>query len=81
MNLYKFYFKELSKPIEIEANSKSDALVTLERICSDEKYAGAGYQMRRLVNESVTKLLDGISTKAIKGSIYVWSDTNGWQIK
>lgn len=68
----------MPKPIQIEADNKSAALDLLDQICSQPQYEQMGYLRKNLANESVQRLIDGVSSKSIHGKVYVWSDASGW---
>lgn len=69
IRFYNYYFLEVDKPIIIEARSKSEAREILKSIkakLSDK------YNESRIIGESVTIPLRGVSEKVVKGVKYIW---------
>lgn len=79
IRFYNYYFQNIEKPIIIEAKTKYEARRILQNIVhrlSDQ------YKNAKIVGESVTMPLRGVSEKVVKGVKYIWvgedkSDT-GW---
>jgi hypothetical protein len=79
IRFYHYYFYKVEKPIKIEAYNKSDARVILERVIPT---LPPQYQNTKIVGESVTLPLKGISEKNVKGVKFIWVGENlakgGW---
>lgn len=77
LKLYRFYFSENLKPIMVEAKSKYTARIKMQEII--ETLKDKGYYLEDLQRESVEQLIEGVSTKLIKGKKHTWT-TKGWQL-
>jgi hypothetical protein len=78
MKRYKYYFLGLDdKPISIEAMNRESARRKLEDICNTTEFTQNGYAIKNLVKETTETLVDGVSTKVVKGHTFVWNQ-NGW---
>lgn len=75
MNIYRFYFNHIDKPIKIEAHTKYNARIKLQEIIP--QLESQGYYLENLCRETVEALLDGVSEKTIKGEKYIWKN-NRW---
>jgi len=69
IRFYNYYFDGVEKPITIEARTKTEARQVMKSIISklSDKYTES-----RIVGETVTIPLRGVSEKFIKGIRYVW---------
>lgn len=77
LKLYRFYFGENLKPIMVEAKTKQIARIKLQEVISTLE--NKGYYLEDLTKESVEQLVEGVSTKLIKGKKHVWTN-KGWQL-
>jgi hypothetical protein len=77
LKLYRFYFNENLKPILVEAKNRFSARIKMQEII--EPLKDKGYYLEDLQRESVEQLIEGVSTKTIKGNKHVWT-TQGWQL-
>ena len=75
MNIYRFYFIDIDKPIKIEAINKYNARIKLQNIIPDLE--SKGYFLENLCRESVEELLNGVSEKKINNQKYIWNN-NTW---
>lgn len=75
MNLYRFYFVDIEKPIMIEATERRAARIKLQEIIPSLE--SKGYFLDDLCRESVEELIDGVSEKLIQGKKHVWKE-NKW---
>jgi len=79
IRFYHYYFLDVKKPISIEATNKHEARDCMRRIISslDDKYRES-----KIVGESITIPLLGVSEKVVNGVKYIWVGTNksrnGW---
>jgi hypothetical protein len=78
MNLYIYHFKDQEKPIQIEALSKMEASGKLEEILCMPRIIEKGYDINKLVNQTVETLISGVSSKTVGGQAMVWNDESGW---
>lgn len=78
MNLYRFYFREIEKPISVEAWTKKSARLTLQKVIIPLE--SKGYFLENLVRETVEELIDGVSEKTKNGKEYIWKN-NKWTLK
>jgi len=78
MNRYKFFFKDIEKPITIEAPDKFIAKQKLETVCDDPKYYNHGYRIQNIVNETTEELISGVSEKIVQGIKHTWNGM-AWQ--
>jgi hypothetical protein len=79
IRFYNYYFYEVDKPLTIEATSKQEAREIMQSIMpklSDK------YRDSRVIGETITIPLKGVSEKVVKGVKYIWVGTdksrNGW---
>jgi hypothetical protein len=75
---YHYYFHGVEKPITIEANNKQEAREIMKDLITklSEKYTNS-----KIVGETITIPLLGVSEKVIKGVKYIWvgnKSRNGW---
>jgi hypothetical protein len=79
IRFYNYYFHEVEKPIIIEATCKSEARQVMKSIISR---LSDKYRESKIVGESVTIPLLGVSEKVVKGVKYIWvgmnKSPNGW---
>jgi hypothetical protein len=82
IRFYNYYFYGVDKPLTIEANSKQDARVIMQSIMpklSDK------YRESRIIGETITIPLLGVSEKVVKGKKYIWvglsKSNNGWLLE
>jgi hypothetical protein len=75
MNIYRFYFTDIDKPIKIEAINKYNARIKLQNIIPNLE--SKGYFLENLCRESVEALLDGVSEKIMNNQKYIWKN-NTW---
>lgn len=79
IRFYHYYFRDIKKPITIEATNKQEARDCMRRIVSklDEKY-----QESKIIGETITIPLLGVSEKTVQGIKYIWvgfsKSANGW---
>ena len=79
IRFYHYYFYDVSKPITIEASNKQEARDCMRRIIGqlDDKY-----QESKIIGETITIPLLGVSEKVMKGVKYIWvglsKSPNGW---
>lgn len=76
MNLYRFYFTDIEKPISIEAYTKKSARMKLQQVIISLE--SKGYFLENLIKETVEELIDGVSEKTSNGINYVWKN-NQWR--
>jgi hypothetical protein len=79
IRFYNYYFYGVEKPLTIEAICKEDARVIIENLIpklSDK------YRESKIIGETVTIPLRGVSEKNVKGVKYIWVGTDksrsGW---
>ena len=79
IRFYNYYFHEVKQPITIEANNKQEAREAMRRIISQ---LSDKYKESKIVGETVTIPLLGVSEKTVKGVKYIWvglqKSRNGW---
>ena len=79
IRFYNYYFLGVEKPITIEAISTVDARNIIESILPklSEKYRD-----NKIIGETITIPLRGVSEKMVKGIKYIWVGTDksrdGW---
>lgn len=69
IRFYNYYFYEVEKPLTIEARSKEEARVIMKSIVPK---LSPKYRESKIIGETVTIPLLGISEKFVKGVRYVW---------
>jgi len=70
IRFYNYYYYDVTKPIVIEARSKQEARAVLKDLTNSilpELYKG-----RKIIGESVTMPLRGVSEKITNGIKYIW---------
>lgn len=76
--LYKFWFDKIDEPVMIEARSQVHALQLLGIFIS----RNYGFQNRLIVHETVTRPIEGFTTKIENGIKYVYvglqHSVSGW---
>lgn len=79
IRFYNYYFYGVEKPITIEAVSKQEARLMMRSII--EKLSDK-YRESKIVGETITIPLRGVSEKIVKGVKYIWVGENkakgGW---
>lgn len=79
IKFYSYYFFNVEKPVVIEARNRMQARDTIEEILPT---LPPKYSQNRIVGETVSTPLVGITTKKIKGIVHVWGgDDKGWVVK
>lgn len=77
IKLYKYYFKDIEKPIIIEAITKQSANDMLESVMS--QVAAKGYMLENLIDCRVETPISGQTKKKHEGKEYTWTDS-GWAL-
>jgi hypothetical protein len=79
IRFYNYYFYGVDKPLIIEARCKDDAREIMKSLIpqlSDK------YRESKIIGETITIPLRGVSDKVVKGVRYVWvgedKSRNGW---
>ncbi len=79
IRFYNYYFHEVEKPLTIEAVSKQEARETMKSILPN---LSDKYRESKIIGETVTIPLLGVSEKVVKGIKYIWvglsKSRNGW---
>lgn len=82
IRFYNYYFLGVEKPLTIEATSKQDAREIMKSIMpklSDK------YRDSKVIGETITIPLLGVSEKVVKGKKYIWvglsKSNNGWLLE
>lgn len=79
IRFYNYYFLGVEKPITIEAWSKVEARDIMRGVI--EKLSDK-YKESKIVGETITVPLRGVSEKTVKGIKYIWvgldKSRNGW---
>ena len=79
IRFYNYYFHEVEKPLTIEATSKQEARETMKSILPN---LSDKYRESKIIGETVTIPLLGVSEKVVKGIKYIWvglsKSRNGW---
>ena len=79
IRFYNYYFYEVEKPLTIEATSKQEAREMMQSIMPNLSHK---YKESKIVGETVTIPLRGVSEKIVKGVKYIWVGTDksrsGW---
>jgi hypothetical protein len=78
IRFYHYYFHGVEKPITIEATNKQEAREIMKDLITklSDKYTNS-----KIVGETITIPLLGVSEKVIKGVKYIWvgsKSRNGW---
>ena len=82
IKFYRYFFYEIEKPVTIEARNREDARAILRELIES---LPKEYKNSRIVGESVTIPLLGISEKKINGVKFIWVGerikalTDGWK--
>jgi len=79
IRLYRYYFLGIPKPIIIQAHDKVEARATIDRIWAQ---LGREYQNSKIIGETVSVPVFGVSTRVEGDRSYVWVgkdySKNGW---
>jgi|LauGreDrversion4_2_1035121.scaffolds.fasta_scaffold2196901_1 hypothetical protein len=79
IRFYNYYFYEVEKPLTIEATSKQEAREVMQSIIPN---LSDKYRESKIIGETVTIPLLGVSEKVVKGIKYIWvglnKSRNGW---
>jgi hypothetical protein len=79
IRLYRYYFLGLPKPIIIQAYDKVEARATIDRIW---KQLSPDYQKSRIIGETVSVPIFGVSKRTEGDKTYVWVgkeySSKGW---
>jgi len=79
IRFYNYYFYGVEKPISIEAMNKQEARVIMQDIVSR---LSDKYKESKIVGETITIPLKGVSEKVVKGVKYIWvgldKSRSGW---
>ncbi len=79
IRLYRYYFLGVPKPVIIQALNKEEARNTIERIWSR---LAKEYQQSRIIGETVSLPVFGVSTRQEGEENYVWVgkdySSSGW---
>lgn len=79
IRLYKYYFLGIEKPIMIQAMDSRQARATLDKIWMQ---LGAEYQNSRIIGETTSVPVIGVTEREAGGKTLVWVGTkyspNGW---
>ena len=79
VRFYNYYFHGVEKPITIEANNKQEARELMKKIITQ---LSDKYRESKIVGETVTIPLLGVSEKTVKGVKYIWvgmtKSKSGW---
>ena len=79
IRFYNYYFYGVEKPITIEARNKQEARLMMKNII--DKLSDR-YRESKIVGETITIPLRGVSEKIVKGVKYIWVGENkahgGW---
>jgi len=79
IRFYNYYFHEVEKPLTIEAHNKDEARQIMRSIADK---LSPKYRESKIVGETVTIPLLGVSEKVVNGVKYIWvgmnKSPNGW---
>lgn len=79
IRFYNYYFHEVDKPLTIEARNKDEARQIMRSIADR---LSPKYRESKIVGETVTIPLLGVSEKVVSGVKYIWvglnKSPNGW---
>lgn len=79
IRIYSYFFYEITKPIKIEATSSKEARVILDNIFHK---LPPDYQASRIVGETVSIPVKGVSKKVVNGTTFIWvgqeKSNSGW---
>jgi len=75
IKFYKYYFRDIEKPITIEALSKQSANHAIEQLMP--QLEAKGYKIQNIIDVRVEQPIQGVSTKKHNGKNFIWT-TEGW---
>ena len=79
IRFYNYYFYDIKDPIIIEARNKQMAMEIMTDLLAK---LSDKYRKSKIVGESVTLPVKGVSEKTVKGVKYIWvgedKSKNGW---
>lgn len=79
IRIYSYFFYKIEKPIKIEASSSREARVILDSIFHN---LPPDYQASRIVGETVSIPVKGVTKKVVNGITFIWvgqeKSANGW---